>query len=211
MEATGPLFAGPPAAYGFPWIAVLAAVLGCAAAVLLLWGLVRGHLPTSYGAAAVLLPIAAYGLASLYMLDGSKQVAFCGSCHVMTPILESLQGNDGSLASIHYTRGLVPHDQACFTCHSGYGIWGGLDAKMAGLGHMVRTVTGRYTLPIKLNGPFDIDSCLACHAFTPAFRAVEAHQDRDLQNLLVAREMSCTGTCHPTAHPAAALTGGPAS
>ena len=185
--------------------------MGCAAAALLLWGLIRGHLPVSYGAAAVLLPIAAYGLASLYVLDGSKEVAFCGSCHVMTPVLESMKDNDGSIASVHYARGLVPHDHACFTCHSGYGIWGGMDAKMAGFMHMVRTVTGRYALPLTHNGPFDIDSCLGCHAFAPTFRAVEAHQDRDLQNQLVAREMSCTGTCHPAAHPASALTGGPAS
>ena len=211
MDTTAPLFAGPPAAHGIHWLAVLALVVGGAAAVLLLWGLIRGRLPPSYAAVAVVLPIAAYGLASLHMLEGSKQVTFCGSCHVMTPILNSLQSNDGSLASIHYARGLVPHDQACFTCHSGYGIWGGVDAKMAGVMHMVRTATGWYTLPITHNGPFDIDSCLGCHASAASFRAVEAHQDPDLQKQLLAREIGCTGICHPAAHPEAALTGGGAS
>ena len=61
---------------------------------------------------------------------------------------------------------------------------------------------------IKLNGTFDIDSCLGCHAFAPSFRAVEAHQDPDLQKQLLSREMGCTGICHPAAHPEAALTGG---
>ena len=211
MDATGPLFAGPPAAHGIHWLAVLAILVGIAAAVLLLWGLIRGRLPTSLQAAAVLLPVAAYGLATVHMMEGSKNPAFCGSCHVMTPILKSLQGNDESLASIHYTRGLVPHESACFTCHSGYGIWGGINAKMAGFMHMVRTLTGWYTLPIALNGPFDINSCLGCHAFAPSFRAVEAHQDPDLQKQLLAREISCTGACHPAAHPEAALTGGSAS
>jgi len=211
LNVTGPLFAGPAAAHATPWLSLLTLAVAAAAAVLLLWGLIRGRLPPSYGAAAAILPIAAYGLASLHMLEGSKRVSFCGSCHVMTPILQSLQGNDGSLASNHYARGLVPHDNACFTCHSGYGIWGGVDAKMAGMMHMVRTVTGRYTLPIALNGPFDIDSCLGCHAFAPTFRAVEAHQDPDLQKQLLAREMSCTGVCHPAAHPESALTGGSAS
>ena len=211
MDTTAPLFAGPPAAHGIHWLAVLALVVGGAAAVLLLWGLIRGRLPPSYAAVAVVLPIASYGLASLHMLEGSKQVTFCGSCHVMTPILNSLQSNDGSLASIHYARGLVPHDQACFTCHSGYGIWGGVDAKMAGVMHMVRTATGWYTLPITLNGTFDIDSCLGCHASAASFRAVEAHQDPDLQKQLLAREIGCTGICHPAAHPEAALTGGGAS
>lgn len=212
MDATSPLFAGPPAAHGIPWLAVLAMLVAAAAAILLLWGLVRGRLPASYSAAAVLLPLAAYALASLHMLESSKQVAFCGSCHVMTPLLNSLQGNDGSLASIHYARGLVPHDQACFTCHSGYGIWGGVDAKMAGVMHMVRTATGWYSLPLTLNGPFDINSCLGCHAFAPSFRAVEAHQDPELQKQLLTHELSCTGVCHPAAHPDSALTGGgPAS
>jgi cytochrome c nitrite reductase small subunit len=211
MDGTLPLFAGPPAANGIHWVGVLAILVASASAVLLVWALIRGRLPTSYIAAAVLLPIGAYGLASLHLLEGSKEVAFCGSCHVMTPILQSLQGNDGSLASTHYARGLVPHDKACFTCHSGYGIWGGVDAKMAGVMHMVRTATGWYTLPIALNGPFDIDSCLGCHAFAPSFRAVEAHQDPDLQKQLLGRELSCTGICHPAAHPESALIGGSAS
>src|SRR5262245_38320197 len=75
LNATSPLFAGPPAAHGIHWLAVLAIVVGGAAAILLLWGLIRGRLPPSYAAAAVALPIAAYGLASLHMMEGSKQVA----------------------------------------------------------------------------------------------------------------------------------------
>jgi len=130
----------------------------------------------------------------------------------MTPVLKSLQSNDGSLASTHYARGLVPHDEACFTCHSGYGIWGGVDAKMAGVRHMTHSVTGNYPIPLAKNGPFDIDSCLGCHAFASNFRAVEAHRDPDLQQQLVTRELSCTGACHPAAHPPEALMGGePAS
>jgi hypothetical protein len=187
---------------------VLAAAFGIVAAFLLVWALIRGRLPTGYVAAAVLLPVSAYALASLHMLEGSKQVTFCGSCHVMTPLLESLRANDGSLASTHYARGLVPQDEACFTCHSGYGIWGGVDAKMAGVMHMVHTVTGNYERPLKHNGPFDIDSCLACHASTQTFRSVEAHRDPDLQKQLVARELSCTGICHPAAHPESSLAGG---
>ena len=212
MDATSPLFAGPAAAHGIHWLAVLALLVGGAAAILLLWGLISGRMPAGYAAFAVLLPIAAYGLGSLHMLEGSKETSFCGSCHIMEPLVASLQANDESLASIHYTRGLVPHDKACFTCHSGYGIWGGIDAKMAGVMHMVRTATGWYTLPLKHHGPFDIDSCLGCHAFAASFRAVEAHQDPDLQKALLSREMGCTGTCHPAAHPESALSdGGPAS
>jgi hypothetical protein len=86
-----------------------------------------------------------------------------------------------------------------------------MDAKMAGLMHMVRTVTGDYTLPIKMNGPFDIDSCLGCHAAARSFQEETSHQDPDVQKALLSRELSCTGVCHPAAHPEAALTGGVAA
>jgi hypothetical protein len=204
--AVGPLFAGP-AAGGVPWSAVLPILVAVPAIALLVVGLVRGRLPTAFAAAAVFLPVAAYALGSLYVLEGSKQTSFCGSCHVMTPLLASLEADDGSLASTHFTRGLVPHDEACYTCHSGYGIWGGVDAKRAGVMHMIRTVTGRYELPLKLNGTFDIDSCLGCHAFAPAFRAVADHRNPDLQKQIMAHEISCTGLCHPEAHPASARNG----
>src|SRR5262245_9827545 len=211
VMVTGPLFAGPPGAEGVPWIRVLPVLVAIPAIVILLWGLVRGRLPPALGAAGVLLPIAAYALGALLIMEESKKGAFCGSCHVMVPIERSMRSNDGSLAAIHFGRGLVPHNEPCYPCHSGYGIWGTVDAKKAGVMHMVRTVTGRYELPIRLHGKFDIDSCLNCHSWSPAFRAVEAHQDPDLQKQLITREMSCTGACHPAAHPEAALTGGAAA
>lgn len=206
-QALGPLFAGPAGAGGISWSAILPILVAVPAIALLLVGLVRGRLPVAFAAAGVLLPVAAYAFGSFYMLESSKRTTFCGSCHIMTPILSSLQSGDGSLASTHYVRGLVPHSEACYTCHSGYGIWGGVDAKVAGVMHMVRTVTGRYELPVEKRGPFDIDSCLGCHAAVPAFRAVTAHQDEELQRQLLSGEMTCTGICHPEAHPASALTG----
>jgi hypothetical protein len=200
------LFAGPGSS-GIEWSAIIPVLIAIPAIVLLLTALIRGRLPTALSAAGVFLPVAAYAVASLHVIEGSRRPSFCGSCHVMTPLLASIQANDGSLASTHYARGLVPHEEACYTCHSGYGIWGGVDAKIAGVMHMIRTVTGRYDLPLKAHGPFDIDSCLGCHAHVPAFRAVTAHQDPDLQKQLLAREISCTGLCHPEAHPASALNG----
>lgn len=190
---------------------LLPVLIAIPAAGLFLLGLVRGRLPPALGIAALLLPVTAFALGGLLVLEGSKGIAFCGSCHLMTPIAASVQGNDGSLASTHYAIGAVSYQEACYVCHSGYGIWGTVDAKKAGVMHMVRTVTGRYDLPITLHGPFDIDSCLACHAHAARFRAVEAHQPLDIQEQLVSRQMSCTGLCHPAAHPAAALTGGKAA
>ena len=239
-QPTGPLFAWPPPSHGLTWLEILPLLAAAPAIVLLVRGLVRGRLPQPAGVAGVVFfPIAAYAFAGLLLMENSKQVQFCGSCHVMTPILESLSHDNGSLASIHYIRGRVSHDEACFVCHSGYGIWGTVGAKLAGVRHMFHTVTGHYDRPLKLNGPFDIDSCLNCHkdlkerlatqtAHAPATGdclqchaphasgqaklAVEAHQAPDLQEALVSRQMSCTGVCHPAGHPDDAIAAGaPAS
>ena len=207
--APGPLFVPPGAGDGLPWAAILPMVIAIPAIALLVIGLGgRRRLPAALGAAALILPISAYAFASLYVMEGSKEVSFCGSCHVMTPIVAALESDKESLASIHVRRGLVPHDEACYTCHSGYGIWGTMDAKMAGVMHMVRTLTGNYKLPIELHGTFDINSCLNCHATSQAFRDVKEHQDPEVQKALPSHDMSCTGVCHPEAHPASALTGG---
>jgi cytochrome c nitrite reductase small subunit len=210
----GPLFASPPVEPAVQWSQVLPLVVAAPAVLILLVGLLRGRLSPGVALVGiVVLPAVAYGLGGLMMLETSKSARFCGSCHVMTPIVASLSdAGNGSLAAVHYTRGLVPTGEACYVCHSGYGIWGTFDAKMAGVMHMVRTVTGRYDLPIKHHGAFDIDACLGCHAGAASFRAVEAHQDPGLQQALLDRTMSCTGACHPAAHPETALMGGgPAS
>ena len=203
-----PLFSWPPPKSGLTWLQILPIVAAIPAATILLVGLVRGRLvPAVATAGIVFLPVAAYALGALLVLEDSKNVSFCGSCHVMTPIVASLSGAGDSLATDHFRRGAVSHEQACFVCHSGYGPWGKLDAKMAGVRHMLRTVTRTYTYPIEHLGPFDIDSCLNCHARASTFRAVPEHQDPDTQQALFKRELSCTGICHPAGHPDEALQG----
>jgi hypothetical protein len=76
---------------------------------------------------------------------------------------------------------------------------------------MVRTVTGRYALPIQLHGTFDIQSCLGCHAASSRFRKVEDHQPLDLQQELLTGVTGCTDPCHEDAHPEEALMGGEAA
>ena len=208
MAPVGSLFVSPPVESAVDWIRVLPTLVALPAVVILTWGLVRGRLPPAAAVAGLVLPAVAYGLGMLMVMEKSKDVHFCGSCHVMQPIVQSLSATDGSsLAAIHYTRGLVPTAEACYTCHSGYGIWGTFDAKKAGVGHMVHNLTGRYALPLQLKNSFDIASCLGCHAGAASFRAVEAHQAPDLQAALLDRTMSCTGACHPAAHPPEALVG----
>ena len=206
MENLGPLFVAPhePDRMG-PLIAILAGVVICAAVV----ALVRGRLPDVLSLSALLLvPLFAYALGDLHLLEASKRVDFCGSCHVtMSPIVKAMRGDTEYLASIHYRRGAVPHDSACYRCHGGYGFWGDARAKFSGIMHMVHTVTGNYEFPLQKSGIFDIASCLDCHAQAAPFRAQEAHRDPDLQKLLLAGEIGCVGACHPAPHPPEALEG----
>src|SRR5215470_19486262 len=147
MPPRGALFVSPPVEPTIDWIRVLPIVVALPAIAILIWGLARGYLPPALAVAGLVLPAAAYGLGMLMVMEKSKDVRFCGSCHVMTPVVESLRATDGSsLAAVHYTRGLVPTGEACYTCHSGYGIWGTFGAKRAGVVHMLRAFTGLYDL-----------------------------------------------------------------
>jgi nitrate/TMAO reductase-like tetraheme cytochrome c subunit len=205
-EPAGALFV-PPSEPHLLWVAVLAAALPAIA--LALYALVRGRRPAAASALAmVLLPLFSVVLADLVLMEESKQVSFCGSCHeTMGPVVASLEGDAGSLAASHYQRGAVSHAEACYQCHSGYGIWGGVDAKLAGVRHMLHTLRGSYDLPLKLSGSFDVAACLQCHATARGFRAVEAHRDPELQQALLSGGMGCAGVCHAVAHPAEALNG----
>ena len=212
-EALGPLFV-PPADVHWFWIAVLAPAVPAIA--LLLIALVRGRFPGGrligggIAGAAWLLSLFAYLLGAIHLTEEAKRVEFCGSCHdTMPPLVESLSSDEESLAAIHYQRGAVSRVEPCYTCHSGYAIWGTVSAKQAGLGHMWRTLTHDYKFPLEHKGPFDIDSCQNCHAGTNAFRDVEEHRDPELAQALLDREIGCTGDCHPAAHPEGALRGPP--
>ena len=125
----------------------------------------------------------------------------------MAPIVTSLAEDNGSIAATHWRQGAVGHANACYTCHSGYGIWGDVGAKTAGIVHMLHTVTGGYEYPLTMASTYDISACLNCHAESARFRAVEAHRDPDLQNSLLSGEIGCAGLCHPPAHPPDALMG----
>ncbi len=206
MTDLGPLFVHPS---GHDYFWILIGVFAVPTIGLCLYALIRGQLPAALsGSGLVLLPIFGYVLGNLHVLDESKSVEFCGSCHVtMPPIVESMQTGDDNLAAAHYQRGAVSHTEACYVCHSGYGVWGGVNAKLAGVNHMLHTMMGSQRYPLKMRATFDISSCLDCHAGSKAFREVKGHKTAGIQEQLVSGGMGCTGACHESAHPPAALNG----
>jgi hypothetical protein len=207
MEAElGPLFVDKTEVH-LLWI--VAAIAAAAAIGFAVYAFVRGNVSRELGLAGlVVVPGVALLLANLEVVDRSKEMPFCGSCHEpMAPLVTSVIEANGSLASNHYQSGAIKGDTACYTCHSGYGLLGDIKAKRAGLGHMWHELWGSYDYPLAMNRPFDIDACLDCHRHAPKFRAVSVHTDPETQKLLASRELSCAGACHPSAHPPEALNG----
>jgi nitrate/TMAO reductase-like tetraheme cytochrome c subunit len=147
----------------------------------------------------VVLPPAIVFFGYSHGIESSKSIASCGSCHVMKPYLADLQDPaSDTLAAIHYKNRYIS-EHHCYTCHTDYGMFGTLQAKMAGLGHVTRNLTGAYTLPLKISHPYPNLRCLACHGSSQKFLKSEGHPKEDLPKL-VSGENACLD-CHGPAHP----------
>lgn len=147
----------------------------------------------------IVLPVAIVFFGYSYGIEQSSTVGSCGSCHVMKPYVADLHdpGSD-TLAAVHYKNRYI-QDRHCYTCHADYGLFGTMEAKMAGMGHVARYSTGRYTLPLKIAHPFPNLRCLGCHGQSQKFLKSEGHPREDLPKL-ISGENSCLD-CHGPAHP----------
>ncbi len=126
-------------------------------------------------------------------MEEAKQPTFCGSCHVMGPFIRDLQDPESStLAAIHYQNRYIREHQ-CYTCHTDYDYFGPVRSKLAGLRHLWKYETGRYTTPIRLVGTYRSANCLHCHGEGKRYR--EQHED------IVDADTNCLD-CHGPAHPA---------
>lgn len=134
-------------------------------------------------------------------MDEAKQVDFCGTnCHEMAPYYADLKDPESTnLAAVHYQNRYILTDQ-CYNCHTQYTMFGGAEAKLAGLRHVWHHYTGSYEKPIKIRGEYKIANCLHCHG--------EAKRYREKHSAFLAAidngEMSCLN-CHAQIHPKQAL------
>lgn len=138
-------------------------------------------------------------------LEQSKSTEFCLSCHVMEPYGKSLLVDDPQhLAAAHFQNHRVPANEACYTCHTNYAMFGGIKAKLAGLKHVYVYYLGSPPAPedIKLYTPFNNRECLHCHAGARSFEEGAVHTaDPDLIPALKANKTSCMSSgCHEVVH-----------
>ena len=168
--------------------------------------LIRPSITTAQGGkilafiALFILPIVATVLGASIHLEHSKSTRFCLSCHVMEPYGKSLSIDDATyLPAAHFQNNRIPKEQACFTCHTDYTMFGDINSKMRGLRHVYAYYIKAPT-KIALYQPFHNRECLHCHASARSYEESSPH--KEMKEPLATNAMSCL-TCHNKIHDAA--------
>ena len=152
-----------------------------------------------------LLPLICLGMGTTYHIDRSKRTEFCLSCHEMEPYGKSLMVDDPAhLAAAHFQNHRVPAEEACYTCHTNYAMFGGFRAKMHGLKHVYVHYLGSLPAPgaIRLYDPYNNRECLHCHLGARSFEEGAVHTaDPALLPAVKANKTSCVSSgCHEVVH-----------
>ena len=160
----------------------------------------RGGKILAFVALFLLPSLAGYGGFSAH-LDHSKRTEFCLSCHVMEDYGRSLLVDDRShIPAVHYQNNLVPREAACYTCHTDYTLYGGINSKLRGLRHLYVQYLGTIPEKVELYNPFNNRECLHCHAGARSFEENPMHNlDSDTMSSIKSNQLSCTG-CHDVVH-----------
>lgn len=158
--------------------------------------------------ALFILPILSGGLGYEQHMDRSKQTTFCLSCHVMEPYGRSLHVDDPTwIPAGHYQNNRVPRDEACYTCHEDYVMYGTIKAKWRGLHHIYVQYLGNPKPPLHLYNPYNNRECLHCHQGSRSFEEGATHNaDPSIMADIKSNKMSClTSGCHDQIHNVAKL------
>jgi cytochrome c-type protein NapC len=151
------------------------------------------------------LPLFSLALGVENEIDRSKSTAFCLSCHTMEPYGKSLYIDDSSyIPAAHFQNHRVPADEACYTCHTNYAMFGSFKAKLGGLRHLYVYYLGKPPLPekIRLHEPFNNRECLHCHLGARSFEEGATHNaDQATLPGIKANKLSCLASgCHEVVH-----------
>ena len=155
-----------------------------------------------------LLPILTATMGAAEQMRRTEQTQFCLSCHVMEPYGKSLLVDDASyLPAAHYQNGRIPRDQACYTCHTDYVLYGTALTKIRGFRHVYRQYLGLAKPPLHLYTPYSNRECLHCHAGSRSFEEGVVHSaDPSIMEAIKAGRTSCLSSgCHQTVHDIANL------
>jgi cytochrome c-type protein NapC len=145
-----------------------------------------------------LLPIVATVLGASIHLENSTSTQFCLSCHVMESHGNSLYIDDPTyVPAAHFQNNRIPKEQACFTCHTDYTMFGDLNAKLRGVKHLYVHYFKAPPKKLALYEPFKNRECLHCHANARSYEESTPH--KEMKEQLSSNDMSCL-TCHSKIH-----------
>lgn len=132
------------------------------------------------------------------VMEGTKSVQACMSCHVMLPFVNDMENpSSPTLAARHYRNNWIAKDQ-CYSCHVSYGATGTVEGKRDGFRHWLYYVTNTYSNPIQFAGSYDNSNCLTCHQNTGKWEHVKSHQA--LAAEFSSDRIACIA-CHGPPHP----------
>jgi cytochrome c-type protein NapC len=150
-----------------------------------------------------LLPLLCMAMGFTSEFQQATSTSFCLSCHTMDSHGRSLYVDDPTyLAAAHFQNHRVPADEACYTCHTNYAMFGGFKAKLNGLHHVYVQYLGKPHNPIRLYEPYNNRECLHCHQGARSFEEGAVHTaDPDLLPAVKANKLSCLSSgCHDVVH-----------
>jgi nitrate/TMAO reductase-like tetraheme cytochrome c subunit len=115
----------------------------------------------------------------------------------MRPFVDDMEdAASGRLAAVHFKNRYIQRSH-CYVCHTDYGLFGTMDAKLAGVGHIWKESTGSYTLPVRIARPYRFTICLDCHAQSAKFARVPEHSG--IVAATAGGRSTCS-SCHGTSH-----------
>lgn len=136
-------------------------------------------------------------------IESSKRTEFCLSCHMMRTHGMSLYVDDKEyIPAVHFQNHRIPKEQACFTCHTTYTMYGDYAAKLRGLRHIYNQYIGTIPDTIKLYDPYSNRECLHCHEGARSFEEQSIHvSSAGLMDSVKRNQISCLSSgCHDIAH-----------
>ena len=147
-----------------------------------------------------LLPVVVASMGAAEHMRRSEETQFCLSCHIMAPYGKSLRIDDATyIPAAHFQNARIPRDQACYTCHTDYVMYGTIGAKLRGMRHVYVQYLGKATTPLHLYTPFNNRECLHCHEGARSFEEGAVHMA--VMPDIKSNQISCVSSgCHDSVH-----------
>lgn len=144
------------------------------------------------------LPMVTLAGGTAQHLERATSTGFCLSCHVMEPYGRSL-AIDSPLyqPAAHAQNHRLPAGRECYACHTSYTMFGGVEAKLRGVQHVLVNYLGRTPDELSLYEPYANRECLGCHSGARSFEEQAIHAA--IRPALAQNETSCL-QCHGGMH-----------